>query len=235
MVFGRISLLCIVIVGASKFDGLGVHVETLDNLVFGDKTLINEKYPVRSVTSCALLCRKYAECMSFTVNTNVEKCRIYSSAVHVTQDGTAGHGWKYYVFGDARCRLKDGFIYSRIYKMCIHLSTQAFLYESGNIYCTEKGSRLVSINTTEKVNAIANMLNTLTSSDSFLIGLRYSDGHWRWQDGAVLGPEANWGDGRPRTGNGYECAHVIKSWGYKYEDHACYAYLKRVICEYILQ
>lgn len=207
----------------------GFHTENLDNLIFNDKFFIKEKLSVKCLSTCALFCSTHDACMSFSFHITKKKCRIYGTTFYRVQDGAFDQGWKYFVFGSIKCSLRTGFIHSRQNSLCLNFVKESFVYTRGKEHCLDLGSNLVTLETLEKIEAFKNTLNGQNIASSFIIGLRHSMGKWRWEDGTELGPEAYWGNNRPR--GSYSCAHAIKDWGYKYEDHACTSYRKKIICE----
>lgn len=205
--------------------------DNFNDLVF-DQYVIEEKVAVKSVTKCAIICLRCVDCMSFSLNSKEGKCRLYKTTFYQAKDGAVAQGWLFYMFGEKKCPLNSGFVYNRRNKLCFKVSDELYLYNDGKNYCLSLGSTPMTLKTREKVEAFNDTLSTSYFS-SLLIGLRNFDGGWRWEDGTILGEEAYWYPDRPRPNN--YCAHAMKNAGFRYEDHSCYAYPRKIICEYPLE
>ncbi|KAL4216914.1 hypothetical protein ACF0H5_023374 [Mactra antiquata] len=169
-----------------------------------------------------LLCQKKVDCMMFGYNPSERKCRIYSSGFYTIRQGTVDDGWENYVYVDPKCTLNGDFVHVRTSNLCIHLSPATAAFTEAREYCSDRHSKLISLPTTAKANSFDDVLQTTLKIESLYIGLSKVTGQWTWEDGSLLGSEAQWIEGQPLCPTvNCDCVIKFKSGNYKWGDAYC--------------
>ena len=96
--------------------------------------------------------------------------------------------------------------------------------------CQEMAGQLVHLNTMDEIELVRSILPK-TRTGSYWIGLRKSNGIWKWTDGSSA-ISTSWANGEPSgDGNCVIFDHVINNNGnYPWNDQPCYPTF-RYICE----
>ncbi|KAL4228765.1 hypothetical protein ACF0H5_011807 [Mactra antiquata] len=207
--------------GSSRWN-VAYHKSSLDDYIFDGPFFMQESNEIESTLLCILLCQKAVDCMLFGYHQNERKCRIYSSGFYTASKGIVVLGWENYVYGDHICTANGGFVHVRTSNLCIHPSNEKAPFIDARKYCSDRHSKLISLTTTAKSNAFDNIIKTTLKIGSPYIGLSKIEGQWTWEDGNILGSEAQWNDGQPYCSTG-DCNCVIKfmSSDYRWGDSRC--------------
>lgn len=205
----------------------------LDNLIFIGEYFISQNL-VDSVDLCLIECGKRQDCVTFAFKTNEGKCRLYSTGFYTADMGSTRSNWMFYAYAVPACPAHSGFLWYRTYSMCLHISTIPRTYAVATQYCTERGGRIIPLETTHKQSTISKIIRILNLY-SFWLGLNLNGGVWAWTSGQTLA-NSNWGQFQPTclpSGSTCLCAISVNSWGWQWNDVLCEGNAKTV-CEVVM-
>ena len=215
---------------------LGVRQNLLDDLTLlqEDCDLIIEMPRIGTRTKCAMKCGEVSECVAFSYKIDSELCKMYNTTLLSQMLTSSVAGWHHYILGRTACPVHLGFYHYGVNDMCIHISsTKVADYNAGISYCNDLGSTPVTLNSTEKVNALGSVLNQLDNLPPyFYIGLtKHTDGVWRWHNGQTA-TIINWHGTQPYCpSHPCNCVSTVADWNWKWNDASCNRNIYNIICE----
>ena len=208
------------------------RVPPLDNLIFTDEhfTLLTT---MRNLRLCLIECGNNINCVTFSYHKPTGGCRLYKTGFYKAPMGVSFMNWKYYAYGSPACPIQLGFVYYRVEELCLFESTFATDFHSASTYCTERGARVLTLETAAKQTNVEYVFLLTDSLESYWIGLNPSLGQWSWTTGLAL-TAPKWGTGQPTclpNGNICLCAKTVKGWNWRWNDCNCME-PGRFVCEH---
>ena len=149
-----------------------------DNLFFSQH-FINEITEVRNARLCAGLCGRITNCISFFYNNVEKRCRLHDTTYFLVLDGTSSPGWKMYVLENKECPVHLSFVHDKVNGLCVHVPKEKYNNTAAQLYCSERNSYLISLETQQKRIAFSNFIDRSEIAPLFdsniLLGLHVSN------------------------------------------------------------
>jgi hypothetical protein len=122
------------------------------------QNFIKELTDVKNAKRCADFCNRQTGCLSFFYDNTGQKCRLHDSTNFLAFDGISSNGWKFYVVENKECPVHRSFIHEKAEGFCFHVAKGEHSYSYGQLYCSERNSVLVSLQTQQKRIAFSNLI-----------------------------------------------------------------------------
>ncbi|CAC5422424.1 unnamed protein product [Mytilus coruscus] len=185
---------------------------------------MNIKSP--SVVHCAATCNMHKMCSYYSYNVVDKLCLIYSNR---EEDTTliSDSKWRIYEPVNTDCPAHWDLFEGN----CYFFSQDQKSWHDSKVYCEEQQSMLVEVISDTENNFLKG--KTEEHIPSYWIGATdiETEGVWIWDTSQTVVTFTDWFPGQPDNNvDSQNCLHLVKEYGYKWDDYPCER-LHAFVCE----